>query len=61
MSDPAEDAVRLAARLGLAVPAADHAEFHGALARLLDQAGLVLALALTLPDEGTRPAASFEP
>ena len=61
MSDHADDAVRLAGRLGLAVPAAEQAAFRATFARLLDQAELVLALGLTLPGEEGAAPAPFEP
>ncbi len=54
----AEDAIRLAARLGISVPEHDQAGFAEALARLFDQAGLVLSLPLPPADGSPR---AFEP
>ena len=54
----ADDGIRLAARLGISVPEHDQAGFAEALARLFDQAGLVLSLPLP-PADGPFPA--FEP
>ena len=54
----ADDGIRLAARLGISVPEHDQAGFAEALARLFDQAGLVLSLPLP-PADGPSPA--FEP
>ncbi len=54
----AEDGIRLATRLGISVPEHDQAGFAEALARLFDQAGLVLSLPLP-PSDGSPQA--FEP
>lgn len=54
----AEDGIRLAMRLGISVPEHDQADFTEALARLFDQARLVLSLSLP-PADGLPEA--FEP
>ena len=51
-----QDGIGLAARLGLVVPEPDQARFNEALARLFDQAALVLSLPLEPVDAG-----AFEP
>ncbi len=57
-ADEAEEGIRLAARLGISVPEHDQAGFAEALARLFDQAALVLSL--PLPPAGASPQ-GFEP
>nr|WP_321983972.1 hypothetical protein [uncultured Lichenicoccus sp.] len=52
---PVDDAVMLAGRLGLNVPDGDREMFGDALARLFDQAALVLALPLPDDDASTEP------
>ena len=54
----AEEGIRLAMRLGISVPEQDQAGFAEALARLFDQAGLVLSLPLPPADGSSQ---TFEP